>query len=122
MKVVLQVSELEIRFILQATSFDLNDVLTFSINDTSMTVTDGSLQHLVGTNPFKISGDRLLLNFNFQDASMRGMFKFNVQMTNLGQFLQYWSLVRKYASKCQLSVFLEPLIQYVMLPQLEWER
>jgi hypothetical protein len=70
-----------------ATSFDLNDVLTFSINDTSMTVTDGSLQHLVGTNPFKISGDRLLLNFNFQDASMRGMFKFNVQMTNLGGFI-----------------------------------
>jgi hypothetical protein len=93
MKVVLQVSELEIHFILQATSYDLNDVLTYSIIDNSMSVTDNSLQYLVGRNPFKISGDQLQLNFEVQDSYMRGMFIFNVLVTNLGQFLQYWSLV-----------------------------
>jgi len=86
MKVDLQVSELEIRFILQATFYDLNDKLTYSINESSMTVTDNSLQNLVGKKPFKIDGDKVRLNFDVQDASMKGMFVFNVQVTSLGQF------------------------------------
>jgi hypothetical protein len=95
MKVILQVSELEIRFILQAAFFDLNDTLTYYINDASMSATDSSLQHWVGNKPFKMSGDQLQLNFNVQDASMRGMFVFKVLVANSGQFLQYWSLARK---------------------------
>jgi hypothetical protein len=93
MKIILQASELEIFFILQAVSFDLNDKLTYSIIDKSMNVTDVSLQHLVGKNPFKINDDQLQLNFDVQDSSMKGMFFFKVLVTNLGQFLQYWSFV-----------------------------
>lgn len=92
MKVLLQVSELEIRFLLQATFFDLNDKLTYKIIDNSMNVTDNSLQHLVGSNPFKLDGDQLRLDFNVQDLSLKGMFIFNVLVKSLGQFLQYWSL------------------------------
>jgi hypothetical protein len=87
MKVVLQFSELEIHFILQAIFYDLNDKLTYSIVDNSMEVTDNSLQNLVDKNPFKITGDELLLNFNVQDATIKGMFLFKVRVTNLGQFL-----------------------------------
>ena len=106
MKIIFQASELEIIFILQAVSFDLNDKLTYSIIENSMTVTDSSLQHLVGRNPFKMNGDELRLNFDVQDSSMRGMFLFKSLVTNLGQFLQYWSLVSTQASKSQLTVFL----------------
>jgi GH43 family beta-xylosidase len=93
MKVVLQVYELEIHFTLQATFYDLNDKLTYSIIDNSMSVTDDSLQYMEDRNPFKISGDQLQLNFDVQDSNMRGMFVFNVLVKNLGQFLQYWLLV-----------------------------
>ena len=85
-EVLLQVYELEMRLILQATSYDLNDKLTYSIIDNSMNVTDNSLQHLVGRDPFKINDDQLRLNFDVQDASMRGTFVFKVLVTNLGKF------------------------------------
>jgi hypothetical protein len=88
MKVVLLVSELEIRFILQASFYDLNDQLTYSIVANSMNVTDSSLQNWVDRNPFKIAGDQLQLNFNVEDAALRGMFIFKVLVTNLGQFLE----------------------------------
>jgi len=71
-----------------------------------MNVTDKSLEHLVGRTPFKMNGDELRLNFDVQDSSMRGMFLFKSLVTNLGQFLQYWSLVSTQASKSQLTVFL----------------
>jgi hypothetical protein len=86
MKVVLQISKLEIRFNLQATSFDLDDVLTFTIIDGSMSVTDSSLNYLVDKKPFKINNYTLLLNFDFQDSSLKGTFKFKIQTKNLGQF------------------------------------
>jgi hypothetical protein len=88
MKVILQISELEIRFILQASSYDLDDELTYSIVPNSMNVTDSSLQNWVNRNPFKISGDQLQLNFNVEDSALRGMFSFKVLVTNLGQFLE----------------------------------
>jgi hypothetical protein len=94
MTAVLLVTELEIYFILQARFLDLNDTLTFKILEDTMNATDDSLKHLVGRSPFKISIDQLQLNFDVQDATMRGMFIFKVQVINLGQFLQYWSLVR----------------------------
>jgi hypothetical protein len=93
MKEVLKVSELEINFILQATFYDLDDVLTYYIIDNSMTVTDSSLQHLLGKNPFRMTGEQLRLNFDMRDDSMRGMFLFNVLVMNSGQYLHYWSLV-----------------------------
>jgi len=93
MNVILQVCELEIRFLLQATFYDLNDKLTYNIIDNSMSVTDDTLQNLVGRNPFKITGDQLQVNFDVQDASMRGIFVFKVQVINLGQYLHYWSFV-----------------------------
>ena len=88
------VSELENCFILQATSYDLNKQLTYHINENSMSVSHSSLQHLIGRNPFKIDGDQLRLNFDVQDAAMKGIFTFKVEVTNSGQFLQYWSFVR----------------------------
>jgi len=89
----LQIYELEIRFLLQATFYDLDDKLTYNIIDNSMSVTDNTLQHLVDKNPFKITGDQLQLTIDVQDASMRGMFLFKVQVINLGQYLHYCSLV-----------------------------
>jgi len=53
-----------------------------------------------------MNGDELRLNFDVQDSSMRGMFLFKSLVTNLGQFLQYWSLVSTQASKSELTVFL----------------
>jgi len=71
---------------LSATFYDLDDKLTYNIIENSMNVTDNSLQHLVGRKPFKITEDQLQLNFDVQDASMRGMFVFKVQVINLGSF------------------------------------
>lgn len=69
-----------------ATSFDLNDALTYTIIESSMDVTDDSLETVAGNNPFRINDDKLLLNFNFRDATLRGMFVFKVQVTNKGFF------------------------------------
>ena len=51
-----------------------------------MTVNDNSLQNLVDKNPFVITGDELQLNFDFQDAAMKGIFSFEIQVKNKGQF------------------------------------
>jgi hypothetical protein len=83
-KMLLQVSELEIYFLLQATDEDLDDELTYTIVADSMSVTDNSLQNWVDRNPFKISGGNLQLNFNVEDNSLRGIFKFEVRVTDKG--------------------------------------
>jgi len=67
-----------------ATSYDLNKELTYHINENSMSVSHGSLQHLIGRNPFKIDGNQLRLNFDVQDAAMKGIFTFKVEVTNSG--------------------------------------
>jgi hypothetical protein len=81
----LLVTKLEIRFVLQAISIDLNDELTYTINGT-IEVTDTSIQHLVGIPPFIIVKNELQLNFGVQDSAMTGMFVFKVLVTNKGQF------------------------------------
>jgi hypothetical protein len=101
MKVALLVTEIEIRFILQAISLDLNDELTYSIVAGTMSATHSSIQHLVDRNPFFITNNELKLNFDVQE-NMEGMFTFHVQVINLGQFLHYWSLVGTSACKIQL--------------------
>lgn len=67
-----------------ATSYDLNKLLSYHIIENSMNVSHNSLQHLIGRSPFNIAGDQLRLNFDVQDAAMRGIFTFNVQVINLG--------------------------------------
>ena len=94
MKVQLQVSVLRVSFLFQAVDKDVEDELTYEIVADSMNVTDSSLQNLMKKKPFKITDDKLQLAVDVEDDSLRGIFKFDVQVMDLGQLLQYWSLVR----------------------------
>jgi hypothetical protein len=74
---------------MQATDEDLDDQLTYHIVAESMDVTDSTLDYLIGRDPFKINGDKLQLGFEVQDTSLRGMFTFDVQVSDKGLCLQY---------------------------------
>jgi hypothetical protein len=69
---------------LQVTDEDLNDSHTYSIIDNTLEVTDSSLDYLVDKTPFSIKGDTLVLNFDVQDSSLKGFFKFIVQVSDKG--------------------------------------
>jgi hypothetical protein len=71
---------------LQASDGDLNDKLTYRIIDGTMDVTDSSLQYWQSRNPFTIKENILLLNFDVQDSSLKGLFKFNAEVTDTGLF------------------------------------
>jgi hypothetical protein len=73
-----------IYFSLQVTDEDLNDSHTYSIIDHTMDVTDSSLEYLKDRTPFSIKGDTLVLNFDVQDTSLKGLFKFNVEVSDKG--------------------------------------
>jgi hypothetical protein len=73
-----------IYFSLQVTDEDLNDSHTYTIIENSMDVTDSSLEYLKDKTPFSIKGDTLVLNFDVQDSSLKGLFKFNVEVSDKG--------------------------------------
>lgn len=64
------------------TDEDLNDSHTYSIIDNTMEVTDSSLEYLKDRNPFSIKEDTLVLNFDVQDSTLKGLFKFNVEVSD----------------------------------------
>jgi hypothetical protein len=49
-----------------------------------MEVTHSSLEYLKDKTPFSIKGDTLILNFDVQDSSLQGLFKFNVDVSDKG--------------------------------------
>jgi hypothetical protein len=51
-----------------------------------MTVTDSSLENLMKRNPFQIVDSDLQLTVDVEDYTLKGIFKFDVQVTDLGQF------------------------------------
>jgi hypothetical protein len=73
-------------FALQATDEDLNDDLEYKIIEETMEVTDDSLNYWMEQNPFVITGNTLKLNFDVQDSSLKGLFKFNVEVSDNGLF------------------------------------
>jgi hypothetical protein len=77
-----------IYFSLQVTDEDLNDSHTYSIIDNTMEVTDSSLEYLKDRNPFSIKGDTLVLNFDVQDSTLKGLFKFNLEVSDKGLIIQ----------------------------------
>jgi hypothetical protein len=69
---------------LQVTDEDLDDEHAYSIIDNSLEVTDSSLEYLKERTPFVIKGDALVLNFDVQDSSLKGLFKFAVEVSDKG--------------------------------------
>jgi hypothetical protein len=49
-----------------------------------MEVTDSSLEYLKERKPFIMKGDALVLNFDVQDSSLKGLFKFAVEVSDKG--------------------------------------
>jgi hypothetical protein len=77
-----------IYFSLQVIDEDVDDEQTYRIVDNTMEVTDSSLDYLKDRDPFIIKGETLVLNFDVQDTSLKGLFKFNVEVSDKGLFLQ----------------------------------
>ncbi|PNF25389.1 hypothetical protein B7P43_G09776 [Cryptotermes secundus] len=68
--------------IFSVTDDDLDDSHTYTIVESTMDVTDSSLDYLKDKTPFSIKGDTLVLNFDVQDSSLKGLFKFNVEVSD----------------------------------------
>jgi hypothetical protein len=47
-------------------------------------VSDSSLEYLINRTPFTIREDTLLLNFDVQDSSLKGLFKFRIEVSDKG--------------------------------------
>jgi hypothetical protein len=69
---------------LQVTDEDLDDEHSYSIIDSTMEVSDSSLDYLKEKSPFIIREDTLVLNFDVQDSSLKGLFKFGVEVSDKG--------------------------------------